>query len=603
MSKDADLAARITRRSQDRSVRLAKSERQETVASLLQQAVTYYTELQEENKALQQERETFVQEIANLGKANVDLLQTMTHLQQTQDDLQAQVTTLTEANTRLKAMVQDLTWKAKSADQLTQELQTIRKDLQGSRKLLDAGEQERRSLSDQLRQERGAAQQEMAKLRDANVGVQAELTKLTEANTRLKAMVQDLTWKAKSVDQLTQELQTIHKHLDDIEEERRKASSQLQQERHAAQSELAKLRADLTQLGETHARLTQHAEQLQQDLQGSRKRLDAGEQERHSLSDQLQQQRRKTSDQLRQEQQAAQQEMAKLRNANAGTQAELTKLTEANTRLKAMVQDLTWKAQAEDQVKDQFVQERHTLEQDTLKLRRQAQQGKAFQEENILLRQAQSGVQKELAKLREDNARLQAEVHKAQLAEQLRQPRPATTPQRPQPQEDELARLQDSNLSLQAELTKLTETNGHLEALAQELKWKLQNAEQLKEQFREERKTLEQEHQQLKEKSEAAQEHLDRERASLYRELGAVYTKTQLFDNAIDAYTRSLEFDPTNAQAHYYLGLLYQHAKNNDDVSVAHLERYLKLSPDLNSKKRKEVEYLIQMLGGKNNGP
>lgn len=84
------------------------------------------------------------------------------------------------------------------------------------------------------------------------------------------------------------------------------------------------------------------------------------------------------------------------------------------------------------------------------------------------------------------------------------------------------------------------------------------------------------------------------ERASLYQEAGTAYLKAGLFNNAIDAYNKSLSYDPNNADVHYYLGLLYQKQKRKPEEAAAHFKRYLYLKPDAENKE--EVRYLIEMV-------
>lgn len=85
--------------------------------------------------------------------------------------------------------------------------------------------------------------------------------------------------------------------------------------------------------------------------------------------------------------------------------------------------------------------------------------------------------------------------------------------------------------------------------------------------------------------------------AALYEELGTAYTKAGLFDEAIEAYQKSLISNPNNADIHYYLGLLYQKSNKNVEKAVFHFKRYLYLKPD--AKNREEVRYLIEMVSNK----
>ena len=92
----------------------------------------------------------------------------------------------------------------------------------------------------------------------------------------------------------------------------------------------------------------------------------------------------------------------------------------------------------------------------------------------------------------------------------------------------------------------------------------------------------------------AENDKLKAERASVYEELGTAYTKAGMFDEAMDAYTKSLSYGPNNARIHYYLGLLYQKNRHDPEKAAFHLKRYLYLNPD--AKDKKEVLYLIEMV-------
>lgn len=84
------------------------------------------------------------------------------------------------------------------------------------------------------------------------------------------------------------------------------------------------------------------------------------------------------------------------------------------------------------------------------------------------------------------------------------------------------------------------------------------------------------------------------EKAALYEELAAAYTKAGMFDEAIGAYRNSLISNPNNADIHYYLGLLYQKSNKDVEKAVFHFKKYLYLKPD--AKNREDVKYLIEMV-------
>lgn len=83
--------------------------------------------------------------------------------------------------------------------------------------------------------------------------------------------------------------------------------------------------------------------------------------------------------------------------------------------------------------------------------------------------------------------------------------------------------------------------------------------------------------------------------AQLYEELGTLYTRAKLFDQAIEAYQRSLTYHDSNPTVHYYLGLLYEHSHKDAQKAKQHLQEYLRLKPTAENKE--EARYLIEMLG------
>jgi len=96
------------------------------------------------------------------------------------------------------------------------------------------------------------------------------------------------------------------------------------------------------------------------------------------------------------------------------------------------------------------------------------------------------------------------------------------------------------------------------------------------------------------EKLKKENEEIRNQRAKLYEDLGTAYTQAKLYDLAIEAYLKSLEFNPMNAEIHYNLGLLYKQSRNNLKKSIYHLNKFLQL--DREGRKDKEVKYLIDML-------
>jgi tetratricopeptide (TPR) repeat protein len=98
----------------------------------------------------------------------------------------------------------------------------------------------------------------------------------------------------------------------------------------------------------------------------------------------------------------------------------------------------------------------------------------------------------------------------------------------------------------------------------------------------------------LREKANAAEAALKNERQTYYYNLGVAYAHARFFDKAIDAYEKAISFDPTNADAHYNLGLLYENFKLEPEKSIIYYEKYLELVPD--AKDRDEVSKWIANL-------
>ncbi|MDD5595510.1 MAG: tetratricopeptide repeat protein [Candidatus Omnitrophica bacterium] len=99
------------------------------------------------------------------------------------------------------------------------------------------------------------------------------------------------------------------------------------------------------------------------------------------------------------------------------------------------------------------------------------------------------------------------------------------------------------------------------------------------------RKNLyEKESEDLKKNIKSLEETLKKERGLYHYNLAVAFTQSKLFDEAIDSYEKSLSFDPTNADAHYNLGLLYTSARGNPEKALQHYQEYLKLKPDAEDK-------------------
>ena len=87
---------------------------------------------------------------------------------------------------------------------------------------------------------------------------------------------------------------------------------------------------------------------------------------------------------------------------------------------------------------------------------------------------------------------------------------------------------------------------------------------------------------------------LAKERGLYHYNLGVAYAQAKLYEEAVDAYEKSLTFDPDNAEANYNLAVLYENMKDDPDRAVVHYKRYLELKPDADDKD--QVEAVIKKL-------
>lgn len=98
----------------------------------------------------------------------------------------------------------------------------------------------------------------------------------------------------------------------------------------------------------------------------------------------------------------------------------------------------------------------------------------------------------------------------------------------------------------------------------------------------------------LTDKVAGLEQTLKQERSLYQYNLGVVYAQAKRYEDAIDAYRKSIELNPKNAEAHYNLGLLYERVKSLSDRATWHYRRYLELKPQ--AEDRDEVQQWIDML-------
>lgn len=99
------------------------------------------------------------------------------------------------------------------------------------------------------------------------------------------------------------------------------------------------------------------------------------------------------------------------------------------------------------------------------------------------------------------------------------------------------------------------------------------------------------EKEELKNKINSLENALLKERALYSYNLAVAYTQAKFYDEAIEAYEKSLKFNPNNPEAHYNLGLLYDNLKNDIEKAALHYSKYLQLKPSADDKT--EVQALI----------
>ncbi|UCD15477.1 MAG: tetratricopeptide repeat protein [Candidatus Omnitrophota bacterium] len=95
---------------------------------------------------------------------------------------------------------------------------------------------------------------------------------------------------------------------------------------------------------------------------------------------------------------------------------------------------------------------------------------------------------------------------------------------------------------------------------------------------------LAKEHSELKAKVVTLEETLRKERGFYYYNLGVSYVQAKLFSKAVEAYEKSLSFEPKNAEAHYNLGLLYENFNLEPEKAILHYQKYLELKPEASDK-------------------
>ena len=98
----------------------------------------------------------------------------------------------------------------------------------------------------------------------------------------------------------------------------------------------------------------------------------------------------------------------------------------------------------------------------------------------------------------------------------------------------------------------------------------------------------------LEKKIAFLEDSLAKERGLYHYNLGVAYAQAKLYDEAVEAYEKSISYNPDNAEAHYNLAVLYENMKDDPDGAAIQYRIYLELRPD--AEDREHVEAIIDKL-------
>jgi tetratricopeptide (TPR) repeat protein len=87
-----------------------------------------------------------------------------------------------------------------------------------------------------------------------------------------------------------------------------------------------------------------------------------------------------------------------------------------------------------------------------------------------------------------------------------------------------------------------------------------------------------------------------KERGLYHYNLGVAYAQAKFSNEAIEEYEKAIKFDPSNADAYYNLGLLYETVDANPEKAIANYRKYLEIGPD--PEDIDEVNARIKRMGG-----
>lgn len=155
-------------------------------------------------------------------------------------------------------------------------------------------------------------------------------------------------------------------------------------------------------------------------------------------------------------------------------------------------------------------------------------------------------------------------------------------------------KLQAENKNARAALEENASLQKANKRLEEKLRAEKNDNVKLMENLKKDKSKLDKENQKIEKQSVLIVEQWRSEKALLNKELGAAYTQSKIYDKAIEAYSKSLEIEPLDAQIHYNLGLLYQRTGADKKKALFHLKRCQVLNPAAANKK--DVQYLIKTI-------
>ncbi len=155
--------------------------------------------------------------------------------------------------------------------------------------------------------------------------------------------------------------------------------------------------------------------------------------------------------------------------------------------------------------------------------------------------------------------------------------------------------LQNEKKALGKNLQRTKEKIGKVEKHLQESKQELEKleAESAKAEIMH-KGQLQKETKKLEDEILLLESSVKKEKAAYYYNLAVAYARAKFYEEAVNAYEKSLGFTSNDPDTHYNLGLLYESIRENPAKALLHYRKYLELEP--NAKDKQEVQAWIYNL-------